>query len=171
MKGQKLVSLVYDLIEDSTYFLHEAEKLDRPNVQQKERLIRASILAAWAGFEGWINKTASDFATSMKGLQDLERAFLIEKRVELKSGQFTISNSDKYESTENKMEFLIVTLAGKKLDKSDKYWVDFGRAKKVRDSIVHPKVDHRVTFTIDDARLTFGTLEYYRKLLSKRLYG
>ncbi len=170
MKKQKLISLVFNLINDSNYFLLEAEKLDAKNISKKERLIRASILTAWAGFEGWINKTAFDFAQSMSHLSEVERGVLMEKRVELKNGKFLLTNNDKYESTENKMEFLVTTVAGRVFDKSNKYWKDFKEIKKIRDSIVHPKMNHRTSFNETHARMTISTLRYYQKLLSKKLY-
>jgi hypothetical protein len=118
MKKQKLLSLIIDLFQDSQFFIVEARKQEGSD--NHKRYIRASILTAWAGFEGWLNKTSLDFEQSFRGLTVHEKGLLKEKRIELKLGEFIITNSDKYESIDTKIEFLARKFAGKRLDRSTK---------------------------------------------------
>jgi hypothetical protein len=105
------------------------------------------------------------------GLNVFEKGFLTEKRIEFKNGAFHPTSSIKYESTENKMEFLIVRFGGRAIDKSKRNWMDFKKVKRIRDSIVHPKNETKQTITLDDVDLTIKTLAYYRELMSKKLFG
>jgi hypothetical protein len=169
MKKQKMVSFIFELYDDSSFFLNEAKKLDEGDERQY-RFIRASILSAWAGFEGWINETASDFETSVGGLSIHERGFLIEKRIELDKGTFCIAHADKYESIENKIEFLAMRFGKHRLDKSTKKWQEFKNVKGKRDCILHPKIKHDIDFSIEDAENTISVLTYYRNWLTRLLF-
>jgi hypothetical protein len=164
-----IINFISDLLEDSKFFLIEAKKQPSTNLIRK-RYLRASILFAWAGFEGWINKSCFDFSENLQNLSLHERAFLIEKRVETRKGEFHISNSDKYESTEEKIEFLLTTIAKKSLDKSTKYWQDFKEIKHYRDSLIHPKKGRTFKVNDDIAEKTLITLVHFLDLLSRRLY-
>lgn len=93
----EIVEMINDLLQDSKYFLIEAKKHASRSVTAF-RYNKAAILFAWAGFEGWLNKSCLDFATNLNDLSIHEKGFLSEKKVELKKGGFSISNSDKYES-------------------------------------------------------------------------
>ena len=106
----------------------------------------------------------------MANLSIHEKSFLIEKKVELKSGKFSISNRDNYESTENKIEFLMSTIANHTFDKSTKQWQDFQEAKKYRDSLVHPKLGRANGIDIDKAEKTLKTLVHFLNLISLKLY-
>jgi hypothetical protein len=168
--NKNIVQVIISLFEDSKFFLLEAQKRA---VQDPitERYIKASLLLAWAAFEGWINKTSLDFANSFKDLSIHEKAFLQEKRVNVDKGQFRISNGDKYESIENKLEFLLVTIAKSNLDKSTKHWQDFVNAKELRDSLVHLKESRLNDYKISIADDTIKVLTYYLNVLSKKIYN
>lgn len=169
-ENKRIIHLIDNLFYDSKFFLLESKK----KISDKEsstRFIKASILLSWAGFEGWINKSCMDFSKTFKEITIHEKAFLIEKKVELKKGEFTITNSDKYESTENKIEFLINTIAKSHLDKSNIHWMEFKEIKIIRDSLVHPKIGKNTEFNIKSAEKTIKILLYYINLLSKKLYN
>ena len=169
IKKAGIVQLVFELLKDSQYFLKEAEK-HQSNEMLQQRFIRASIISAWSGFEGWINKTCSDFAKTIPNLGIHGIGFLLEKRIELKKGQFELTNSDKYESIENKMEYLLRRFANYTLDKSTKSWKNFVQAKIIRDSIAHPKEGRGTVYSLSDGILTIDTLRQFLNLLSKRIY-
>jgi hypothetical protein len=169
MKRTKIVKVVFELFEDSNYFMNEAKKCDQDSSSQ-QRFVRASILSAWAGFEGWINKTCFDLAKTLKNLTVHDRGFLLEKKVELKNGLFNLSNSDNYETIEHKIEFLVINIAHGRLDKKNRYWKNFKAVKGIRDSIVHPKETRNMACSIVDCDLTIETLKYYIALLAKKVY-
>ncbi|MBI5021732.1 MAG: hypothetical protein HZB59_09860 [Ignavibacteriales bacterium] len=171
MKAKKMsiVKLVFDLIEDSNYFLKEAEKLEN-NSSVQQRFLRASLLSVWSGFEGWINKTCSDLAKTITDITVHEKGFLVEKRIEMKNGLFVLTNSDKYETIENKVDYLLRNFGNRRLDKSNKHWQNFKFVKELRDSIVHPKKINPPHLSISNVRLAIETIKYYLQLLSIRIY-
>jgi hypothetical protein len=85
-------------------------------------------------------------------------------------GQFELTNSDKYESIENKMEYLLRRFANYTLDKSTKSWQNFVQAKIIRDSIAHPKEGRETVYSLSDGILTINTLRQFLNLLSKKIY-
>lgn len=171
MESVDLVKFIFKLLSDSKLFLQQS-KICSGNEEKEQRLATASILCAWAGFEGWINKTCQDLAKSSRNLLINEIGFLKEKRVEFIKGEFVVGKSHKHESAENKMEFLLKRFGGVKLDKGNKDWANFKRIKSLRDSIVHPKMgEERIKkFSAKDAELTWDTLISYLKLLLKKIY-
>ncbi len=170
MSSGELVGFINNLFVDSKFFLIESKKQIH-NMELSSRYTKASMLFAWAAFEGWINKTSLDFSITMKRLTVHERAFLTEKRIELKNGVFQLTNSIKYESNQEKLEFLLSSIAKTKLNKSTKHWQDFQEIKKLRDSLVHPKLGSETSFNIEKAEKTIEVLVYYLNLLSKKLYN
>ncbi len=172
MEYVRLSELVNNLFQDSKFFLQEC-KTHSENKPFKGTFARAAILTVWSGFEGWVNKTCQEFSKKTKDLSINEIGFLRERRIKLKKGEFVLTKADKYENIENKIEFLLKRFANKKLDKGGKDWIDFKRAKSLRDSIVHPKLgaDRSKTFTMADAELTHNILSSFLKLLAKEIYG
>lgn len=169
-KNYKVVDLIFSLFEDSKFYLNQA-KINNAEDNISERYTRASVIVSWAAFEGWINKTCDDFAETSKNLSVSESGFLKEKRVELKNGEFVISNADKYETTENKLEFLLRKFTNSKIDKSKIYWQNYLLSKKLRDSIMHPKKSKLSIIDIQSAEINLITLKYFIEILSKKLYG
>jgi len=168
--NQNLVDLVFALFDDSKFFLNSA-KININNQALAESYSRASVLVAWAAFEGWVNKTSIDFAETDSELSIIEKGFLLEKKVELKNGRFVISNVDKYENIENKIEFLLNKFVNFNIDKSTLHWQNFKTSKEMRDAIIHPKKTKQYNFNIKEAELNLRALEYYIMLLSKKLYS
>lgn len=169
-KEKNIVDLVFALFDDSKYFLNNA-KIKESNSSSAETYSRASILVAWAAFEGWVNKTCNDFAETDKKLSSGEIGFLLEKKVELRKGQFVVSGADKYENIENKIDFLLKKFVGYSIDKSKSYWSDFQASKNIRDTLVHPKKHKSINIGIKEAELNLKTLQYFIKLLSNKLYN
>lgn len=169
-KQYRVVDFIFALFEDSKFFLNQA-KINNTKNSLAERYARASVIISWAAFEGWINKTCEDFAQTSSNLSTLEVGFLKEKKVEIKNGEFVISNTDKYETTENRIEFLLRTFANYKIDKSKIYWQNYKLSKNLRDSIMHPKINKVSIIDIQSAETNLNTLKYFIEILSKKLYG
>ena len=166
--SQSTVVFIRSLFEDSRYFLSKAH--NEMDLQGIQRYLRASVLCVWAAFEGWINKTCYDFARTSKELNMLEKGFLLEKRVAMKGGEFQLENTDKYESTEVKLEFLLRRFAAHKLNKSDVRWQRFQEAKNLRDRIVHCKMGNPPVLTIKTVENSVSSITDYLSLLSKKIY-
>ncbi|HEY5124580.1 MAG TPA: hypothetical protein VIK14_12675 [Ignavibacteria bacterium] len=168
-KSLNVVDFIFDLFEDSKFFLNLAN-INVANIELTDRYSRASVLLAWAAFEGWINKTCSDFEATSQTVSVFEKGFLLEKKIEIKNGEFVLNNTDKYQSTENKIEFLLKKFACYKIDKSTVHWNSFKLSKELRDFIIHPKKNRIIKISIDEADKNLKTLQYFIKLLSKKLY-
>jgi len=169
-KNYEVVDLIFSLFEDSKYYLNKA-KINNTEDGLTVRYARASVIVSWAAFEGWINKTCDDFAETSQSLSISEVGFLKEKKVEMKNGEFVVSNGDKYETTENKLEFLLRKFTNYKIDKSKIYWQNYKLSKNLRDSIMHPKKSKTSMIDIQSAETNLNTLKYFIEILSKKLYG
>lgn len=167
---ENFAEIIFDLFTDSSEFLRMAE-INEDETDVCQRFCRASILASWAGFEAWINKTCVDFANNDNKLTLLERALLLERRVNFEHGVFSISNSIKYESVENRLEFLIAKYGKQKIRKNTPQWNRFKESKKIRDSITHPKVQSQTFVDIVEAKDNLHVLKHYLKFASKQIYN
>lgn len=167
---ENFAEIIFDLFCDSAEFLRMAE-INEDETDVCQRYCRASILASWAGFEAWINKTCTDFANNDNKLALLERALLLERRINFEEGEFRISNSIKYESVENKLEFLIARYGKQKLRKNTLHWNRFKESKKIRDSITHPKVQSQTYVEIVETKENLQVLKHYLKFASKQIYN
>ena len=165
----RIVDFIWALFEDVDHFLREADK-NQNDLMSQQRHLRVSILCAWGAFEGWINKTCSDFATTDSSLAPCELGFLLERRVRLEKGEFYVSNSDKYESTEAKLEFLLRRFGQTKLNKSTVQWERYQAAKHMRDSIVHPKNNRPMKLEVADVKQAVKALKDYINLMSNKIY-
>lgn len=167
-----LDNFVKELILDSRYFLEKAK--DTNDNKIKNRYIKAVITTIWAALEGWINCVSSDFVLlSEEKLHLHERAFLKEKQIALnKKGKFEITNRDKYNSTEDKLLFLLYTFGNYEIDKNTKFWSDFKKIKKLRDGLIHPKegkVDMK-SITIKNAETAINSVVEVLILLTQKIY-
>lgn len=169
-KELDITDFIISLFRDADHFLLESEKYGN-DLPLQQRYLRVSILCAWAGFEGWLNKSCNDFLNTDNSLQIIEKGFLSEKKINLEKGEFIIGSVDKYESTESKIEFLLHRFGQKKLDKSTVRWQTYQRAKSIRDSIIHPKHERAEEFTLDNVKRSVKVLKEYLNLVSKILFG
>ncbi len=130
--------LVDHLFEDAKYFLHEAEEYERTNVLICRRYIRAAVISAFAGLEGFVNTLCEIGAEHPADWGLLEQALVEGRRVGFsEEGYFEIQGSRLY-SLEDKLKFFHWRLHGLPISGDRMTWAAFLEAKHFRNTIVHP---------------------------------
>ena len=164
---------VKTFINDSNFFLSEAKK-HANNQQLSLRFIKASIITSWCALEGWLNCIAYSFGTSLssKQIELHEKAFLLEKRLEIINGQWQITKVDNYQKVENKVLFLLKRFGPHAMDKGSKLWLNFKKIEKIRNGLVHPKAGKLDVkeLTVDNAKLSVETVKEILKILNEKIF-
>lgn len=155
--------LVKELLDDAKYFLDLARNHKNRDDSRTRTYARAAIITAFAALESWINFLC--WVTAEHGdIQPHEEAFLREQRLELTgAGYFDIVGS-RFHSLEEKIRFLHWHSRGAPIDTKGALWHVFLRAKRVRDSLVHPKPGQRF-FSKDIAESAKACLVAVAKLM------
>lgn len=172
----KLAEFVKKLLKDSEYHLAMARKAQKDENSNLEQMyVRASIFAAWAAIEGWLNCIAADFLrASDKRVPLHEKALLKQKELILDpTGIFILSERDKYRPLEERLIFILRRFGNYTLDKSRKLWQNFKETKKLRDAITHPKKGEIDSFHVSrgEAERTLKTIKELIRLIMKRIYN
>ncbi len=126
-----------ELLQSSKLFLIEA-KSSNIGTSSGQRLLRASLTHAFFFLESEINYLSGHF----KGNRDFdlnERSLLSEKEVQLRKGEFVITDRDKYFRLEDRIEFLIVRFSGSRDLLSGAWYSELMLAIKLRNMLVHPR--------------------------------
>jgi hypothetical protein len=130
--------LVNHLFEDSFCFLELAKEHEGMDPIAARRYVRASIVTAYAGLEALVN-TSLAVIEDTEDLALHERAFILEKRVELaRSGDFEIRGRH-FTSLEGRIRFLYWRSKGKAIPKGSALWRAFHDATDLRNKLVHPR--------------------------------
>ena len=169
----RIEQFIKTFIKDSRYFLKEAKNNSSSN-ELRLRFIKASIIASWSTLEGWLNCISYQFGTflSRRQIELHEKAFLLEKKLELRNGKWKISNSDDFQRVEDKILFLLNRFGPHEFDKTSKLWSDFQKIKRIRNGLVHPKTGKLEIkdLTLKNAELAIETVITTLKMLTKKIY-
>lgn len=130
--------LIHHLFEDAKYFLEAAKEHEQTNVLISRRYVRAAVISAFAGLEALVN-TFCELIAERGDLELHERAFAQERRVELaEEGYFEI-RGQRFYSLDDRLKFLHWRFKGLPISERAIVWKFFLEAKKLRNSLVHPK--------------------------------
>lgn len=169
----KIEQFIKTFIKDSKFFLKESKNKSLDD-ELRLRFIKASIISSWTALEGWLNCIAHQFGTFLSSgqIELHEKAFLLEKKLELHNGEWKISQSDDYQRVEDKILFLLNRFGPHRLDKTDKLWSDFQKIKKIRNGLVHLKTGKLEIkdLTISNADLSVKTVVEILNMLTKKIY-
>ena len=169
----KIEQFIKTFIKDSKFFSKEAQRTSEQ--ESKLRFIKASIITIWTALEGWLNCIAYHLGTflSRQQIELHEKAFLLEKKLELKNGEWKLSNADDFQRVEDKILFLLTRFGPHKFNKNSKLWSDFQKVKKIRNGLVHPKTGRLdiKDLTVDYANLSIKTVIDILKILNRKIYG
>lgn len=124
------------LFEEAKAFLEKAKTTSSPEI--KTACLHASLLVGFCSFEAHLNSITDDFLTRTD-LGLLDKSILSEKEIELKDGEFQLTNRLKMFRLEDRIDFLSNRFSTTSLDKSATYWGEFKLALKLRNELTHPK--------------------------------
>ena len=106
--------------------------------------LHAAMLLGYCSLEAHINNVAADFADRQE-LTIQEQGILQERNVELKNGQFKLTNTLKMVRIEDRFEFLYRRFQNRPLNKSERWWGLLKAGFDIRNAITHPRILRRVT--------------------------
>lgn len=139
-------------------------------------LIPAAILA-WTAIESFVNNRLDDLTTIPEDFELHEKAFLLEKRIRFldhgtQIGQFVLEGTE-YRRLEDKIFFLIAKsgVANRSYLRGQSLWQRFEEFKKIRDAIIHPRLDKQIVLDIDIVRDHIQTSKQVIQLVSKHLWN
>jgi hypothetical protein len=163
-------------LNDSKKFLFLAKNEERQkNEKMQQMYSRAVIITSYCALEGFLNYIALSFSkTKSSDLSDFEKAFLLEKKIEInEKGRVILSNQDKYESTTKKLIFIFNKFGNYDIKKNNpKFWDDFKNCEKLRNALVHPKKrDELYLINLKEAESTYKTISLLIDLLKTRIFS
>ncbi len=120
----------------------EISKENRDLIARKAYL-HASLLLSISSLEAFVNGIAIDFK-NVSGLSLHEKAFLEEKQIMLKNGDFLITNQLKMSRLTDRIEFLFIKFNKALLNKRSKWWQNLKAGIALRNNMVHPKEYHDI---------------------------
>jgi hypothetical protein len=126
------------LFDEAKAFLEKGR--DATLLEAQTAYFHASLLLGFCALEAHLNSIADDFFTTRSDLSLLDKSILEEKEIELKDGEYILTNRIKMFRLEDRIEYLSRRFAGKVIDKSAAYWTDFKEAIRLRNNLTHPKV-------------------------------
>lgn len=131
-----------ELLEASKQFLQTANSSDSGS-RKFLAYLRGSLFHAFCFLEAQINYICNHFYDSSV-FGTLEKSLLLERDVELKNGEWKLSERKKFFGLEQRVEFLISAFS-KDRDKSKGSWFsNLKDAIALRNKLVHPRIAHKL---------------------------
>lgn len=124
------------LFEEAKAFLEKAKTAT--SSEARTAYLHASLLVGFCSFEAHLNSIADDFLTRPE-LGLLDQSILSEKKVELKGGEYALTNQLQMFRMDDRIEYLLKRFSTTPLDKNARYWGEFKAATKLRNELTHPK--------------------------------
>jgi hypothetical protein len=124
------------LFDEAKAFLEKARTTASP--EARTAYLHASLLVGFCSLEAHLNSIADDFLTRPE-LSLLDRSILSESKIELKDGEYRVTNQLLMFRIEDRIEYLSKRFSTTPLDKRASYWGEFKLAIKLRNELTHPK--------------------------------
>ena len=126
------------LLEEAKRFLEKAGDM-KDDPQGHAAYLHAALMLSFSALEARMNSIGAEAAKHRTDLTLHERAALLEREVRLEDGRFETTEKLKMMRLEERLEFTIVRLSGKKLAKSLSWLVQIKQAVHLRNELTHPK--------------------------------
>ena len=136
---------MYDeYLKDSYDFATHAISKKNLDEKSKQRYFRVSIFCGMAAIEAFVNNIA-DILLYSKTMCDIEKAFLLDKKMILENDKFIISKQNEFHRIEHKIRFLLSKYVKDFDFSSRKCWSDFITFKRKRDTLMHSRLEEDET--------------------------
>jgi hypothetical protein len=126
------------LFEEAKRFLEKAQDA-KGDPQGHAAYLHAALMLSFSALEARMNSIGAEAAIHRSDLTLHEKAALSEKEVRLVDGQFEIIDKLRMMRLEERLEFTIVRMSGKKLAKSLHWFIQLKQAIHLRNDLTHPK--------------------------------
>ncbi|MGB8658626.1 MAG: hypothetical protein WCE90_12720 [Candidatus Zixiibacteriota bacterium] len=134
-----------ELFEEAKRFLEKAKE-DEGEVGKKA-FLHAALLLGISSLEAHLNAISDEMA-ERPGLGILELSILSERQYSFEKGKFKLTKKLKIYNLIDRIEFIVsrFALPGKRLDTNADWWCKLNQGIDMRNSLVHPKEKHVVTY-------------------------
>lgn len=128
----------------------------------------SSILIGMSALEAYINGICEELVT-YPDIPLHEKSLLKEREIEFSSGEFSLSEKLQIYRLTDRIEFLYFKFSGTKLNGATQQWyADLKNSIKLRNGLVHPKEEVRVTE--GNTKLLLESVNACLEVLSKCVY-
>jgi len=134
-----------ELFEEAKQFLEKAK--ETTNEEGKKAFLHAALLLGMSSLEAHINAICEEMS-ERNGLNLLELSILTEKEINFDRGQYKLTKKLKIYNVTDRIMYISkrFAIAGKKLDINSEWWSKLHQGIDLRNSLVHPKAKHDVTY-------------------------
>ena len=133
-------AFVQHLFDDAKFFLKTARFFEPRDKHKSRTFVRASVIAAFTALESMVNVYCHILAKD-EDLELHELSFLLDQKLELADEGYFVVHGQRLNRLEDKIIFLRWKLLGVALDKAGPVWGQLQSARKLRNEIVHPKIE------------------------------
>jgi hypothetical protein len=155
-----------DLLEQSKRFLENAKNCSNP--EARNAYLNASLLISVSSLEAFINSIVDDFSESEQFTLN-EKAFLQEKEIEIKNGEFLLSNRLKMSRLTERIEVLAAKFVRNVKYKKEAWWQLLKEGISIRNDIVHPKKNKSIE--VEQVERTLMSIIHCVDFIFKSVYG
>jgi hypothetical protein len=139
------------LFDEAKAFLERAKTAR--SAEARNAHLHASLLVGFCSLEAHLNSIADDFLMRTD-LNMLDRSILSEKEIELKNGEYQLTDRLKMFRLEDRIEHLSKTFSATPIDKTAAYWAPFKSAIDLRNNLTHPKKPPNIDIDSTERALT-----------------
>lgn len=134
-----------ELFEEAKRFLEKAR--DSGNDEERNAYLHSALLLGISSLEAHVNAICEEMS-ERPGLNILDKSVLCEKECIFDKGEFQLSVKLRIYALTDRIFFLSKTFAmkGKQLDLTADWWSKLHQGIDLRNSLVHPKVKHVITY-------------------------
>lgn len=130
------------LFEEAKRFLEKAQ--DSEDTDGSRAYLHAAVVLSLASLEAHVNAIADEFLT-LDDLSLLDESILAERDVALKNGVFEVTAALKMYRLDDRIRFLFCRFTTAGSASATDWWSGVKAAMRMRNNIIHPKADARVT--------------------------
>lgn len=155
-----------NLLEEAKRFLEKAE--EGKTQEEITAFLHSSVLIGVSALEAYINGISNELI-KYPSTSIIEKSLLIEKEIELKNGEFILTERLKIRRLTDRIQFLYFKYSKNHLTgDTESWWGPLKRSLKLRNGLVHPK--DNISISVEDAKTLIQSVIDCLLRLSRIIY-
>ncbi len=154
------------LLEEAKRFLEKSKSAE--NEDARTAFIHSTVLIGMSALEAYINGISSELL-NYQNTPIHEKSLLGEKKIELKNGEFILTNKLKIQRLTDRIQYLYFKYKKEHLTGvNEVWWGPLNSSIKIRNGLVHPKEE--ISISYDEAKNLIENVIACLLCLSKIIY-